>query len=189
MSRGAASAAAVALAADPQAMRDWLRGASSGERFTYCVGDRVQAGAAANLARSLQAEGLVRLHSPRNAAGLFDYLMVRTGKPLPDPSQPEPLDDASEAILRAMKRAVNLWMPCPSDAELAKLAGLETRDQAQWRVTKLRRAGLIETLQVTEDGSTTRVVSIRCADGSVKSSLPPPKMLAAQLAMKSERGK
>lgn len=189
MSRGAnVSTSPFAMGADPPTMQAWLNNAVEGERYIYCIGER-PIGKAAELARTFQEQGVVRLHHVRNGVRLFDYLMVRTAQALPDLNAPEPLDEAAEAILRAMRRAVNFRLPCPSDAELARIAGLATRDQAQWRVRKLVRAGRCQTQQVTEDGVTTRIVTIRFADGSVKSSLPPPKMLAAQRAMKSEQRK
>ena len=50
---------------DVATIENWAKGASSGQRATYCVAGALIRGAAADRARALEGQGLVRLHQKR----------------------------------------------------------------------------------------------------------------------------
>lgn len=53
-------------------------------------------------------------------------------------------ETADGKIFLTLVRAANLGMPCPSNAQLAEVAGLREPDQARYLVKKLAEAGRIE---------------------------------------------
>jgi hypothetical protein len=91
-------------------------------------------------------------------------------------------DAATAAIFVQLKREANFSLPCSTDAALARLTGLNTRNQAQHRVQELIRAELIESQIAYEGGVQTRVVTIlagRHAGSAAGKSTALPKKWAA----------
>jgi len=124
----------------------WLAGAQAGDRLVYCTGPAMLAGPTQDRLAKLIAEGKVRAHKRRNpAVGVLEHYLVV----LPPAARAVEVtvsarpDLAAEAILRALERCVNQRRRAYSDFELAKIAGLATRNQAAWRVKKLAEAGAI----------------------------------------------
>jgi hypothetical protein len=141
----------------------FVRGAGPEDSFTYCEAPELLVGETSIRVTELAAEGLVRPHRRRREGGGWEFYIVRSRKGLPaaaDPARSALADKPTDLIFRALKRAANFDRPCPTDTELARAAGLNTRDQAQWRVRKLVEAGLIESQLVYDGGIPTRVVKI-----------------------------
>jgi hypothetical protein len=137
--------------------------AGPGDRFVYAEVPFLRGGETADHARSLAQEGYVTTHQERRQGGGRNYFVMRTRKPAATSRRGRPPNNLSEeldTIFRAIKRAANLNQPCPTDSELAKLAGLASRDQAQWRVRELIRKGLIESVLAYENCVPMRVVTI-----------------------------
>lgn len=166
--------------ADGASLDAWVGHAGFGERLIYCSAPSLIAGPGKAKALELEQLGLVRLAQQRRAGGGFDYLMIRSSKALRAPKAATAAGDpALETILRALKRAANFDRPCPSDAQLAALAELGTRAQAQWRIRKLVESGVIRSMIVTEGGVAHRVVTIAA---SGKRTALPPKWAALEAA-------
>jgi hypothetical protein len=130
--------------------------------------------------------GLVRTHHRRRAGGGWQYYVVRTGKGLItrlDPVAAALADPATDLIFRALKRAANMGFPCPSDADLARTCGLNTRDQAQHRVRKLIDLGLVQSTLAYDGGVPFRVVTIA---ETAKCTALPRKWAALQAAAERE---
>jgi hypothetical protein len=165
LSDRAAGAACPTRVAAVEEIDAWLKKARKGDRFVYCTGPDLVRGPAAERAKALYMAGLVDLIQPR-AAGCIgrDFIVERRGTPLPaKDSAAAPDDDAMGVILDALTRAAQRGAPCPSDTELARAAGLATRNQAQWRVAKLRADGLIRSW-TTGDQEIGRVVFVVAID-------------------------
>jgi len=90
---------------------------------------------------------------PRAGDGRFNYVIQKRSSSMETRAErvrdAEAEDEALDAIFRALKRAANMGLPAPSNTELARSAGLATRDQAAWRVAKLIQKGLIRSMSVT----------------------------------------
>jgi hypothetical protein len=141
----------------------FVRRAAAEQSFTYCEAPELIRSETSARVTDLAGQGLVRPHRRRRQGGGWVFFVVRTRKPLaakPDPVQKALSDPATDLIFRALKRAANLGQPCHSDAELARIAGLNTRDQAQWRFRSLIEAGLIASTLAYEGGVPSRVVTI-----------------------------
>lgn len=135
----------------------WLGQAAEGAVLLYAQGPFLIRGETSRAVRELYEQRQVELQQPRSAscAGFFDYKLKKLPPP-PRLAQSNALgeaesDAALDKILAQFKREANLGKRASSDAELARLAGLATRDQAAWRVRKLVSSGSIRTQRV-EDG-------------------------------------
>lgn len=145
------------------ALDAWMRRAAPGEEFAYCEAAEPIRGETWSRAGELAQLGYVRTHHRRREGGGYVYFAVRTAKRVAgaiDPVQAALADPATDTILRELKRAANLGLPCPSDAELMRKAGLTMRQQAGNRVRKLIDLKLIESTLAYEGGVPTRVVKI-----------------------------
>jgi hypothetical protein len=126
-----------------------FKAAKPGERFAWASGPEIPRGETSAYVAQLYRKGLANLFQPRVAGG-FDFI-VQKRHTLPAAEQAAvEVDAALEAILRQLKREANMGLRCSSDTELAKVAGLPTRNAAAWRITKLKKAGIIRTS--VEDG-------------------------------------
>jgi hypothetical protein len=155
--------AGVEQLAPPEAIAAWLKQAAAGDEFVYCEARSPLRGEGWVRISELARDGLVRTHDRKRAGGGKVYYAVRTRKGLPQKADPMAAalgDPATEIIFRALKRAANLDLPCPSDGELAKAAGLDMRQKASWRIRRLADAGLIGSTQVYDGGVPARVVTI-----------------------------
>lgn len=153
-------------------LRAWAAAARPGERLVYLTAPAMVQGPAARAAASLYRDGLVDLGSARRAdcaqaAGrpcgrCFDWFVERIGRPGRRDRRSLAVRDAAAAkILAALRRAAEGARPCPSDAQLARIAGLATRGQAAWRVRKLEAERRIACETMTgADGQAWRVVTI-----------------------------
>ena len=155
--------------APADAVEAWTRTAAKGDSFVYCSAIELIRGETSAKVRELVQRGLVTSHQRRRAGGGWEFFVLRTS--LVPKEAPRQRDHAADTILSALKRAANLGLACPSDVELARVAGLSTRDQAQWRVRKLVDEGVIQSTVAHENGVPTRVVTI-VATGK-RTALPP----------------
>jgi hypothetical protein len=140
-----------------------MRGASAGEEFVYCEAPSPIRGETWSRAGELATKGLILTLTRKRAGGGFVYFARRTSRPLGvkhDPVAAALADPATDAIFRALKRAANFGRPCPTDTELMRLAGLNMRQAAAWRVRRLIDLKLIQSTLAYEGGVPTRVVTI-----------------------------
>lgn len=148
----------------PEAMDAFVRMASAGNEFIYAEAPEEPRNQACwSKAAELGRGGLVRTHQRRRPGGGWQFYLVRTSKPLPRETSLEERalsDRATAAIFVQLKREANLGLPCSSDTELMRIAGLAMRQQAGNRVRKLIDAGLIESTLAYEGGVPTRVIRI-----------------------------
>lgn len=146
-----------------EALEAFVRDAKPDEQFTYCEAPQLIPSETSRRVREMAQEGLVRPHQTRRAGGGFIFFVVRTRYRPPaasTPGQAALTDRFTAAIYEELKQAADKARRCPSDAELARRAGLASRDQAQWRIRKLVEAGLIRSELAYEGGVPTRVVTI-----------------------------
>lgn len=159
----------------------FARRAAAGESFTYCEAPDLIHSPTSRRAGELAQQGLLRTHHKRRAAGGWEFYAVRTGKAQQvalTPADEALADPATDIIFRELKRAANLGLKCPTDADLARKAGFDTRDRATWRVRRLLRVNLIESTVAYENGVPMRVVTIVAgplagAAGGKRTALPP----------------
>lgn len=132
-----------------------------GGRLVYGRGPQLIRGETSVYVRGLYEKGLADLAQPRSEAG-FDFIVQRRS-PIPARRSKRigcDHDQATRTILAALMRAAERGRVCPSDMELARIAGLATKAQAQGRVAKLRDLGTIRSAAVTGDRAIARVVTI-----------------------------
>lgn len=145
------------------ALDAFLRSAAPGNEFVYCEAPSPMYGETWTRAGELAQQGYIRTHHRRRQGGGWQWYAVRTSRPLPKQKAPEQkaLDDpVTRAIFDQLKREANLGVPCSTDGELAKLAGLDMRQKASWRVRRLIDVGLIKSIQLYENNVPTRVIEI-----------------------------
>jgi len=132
----------------------WLSTAQPGDSLVFCTGPRMLPGPTQDRLGELIAAGKVRTHQRRvpstgsgQAATTLEHFMVV--KPASAAAPPIAVtvtarpDEAIETIFEALVRCVARGRRAYADRELARIAGLATRNQAAWRVKKLAEAGRI----------------------------------------------
>ena len=157
------------LYADAAQLAAWLASAAPGQRITYATGPGLDPGHPVKaLVADWEETGEVVLHKQRHPKS--NDLMHIAQRRRPDRAVASaavrkverPFEDGSpeDVIYRALARAANMGLPCPSNAALAEEAGLHDPDAASWRVRKLRDAGLIRIQCSGTARNSTRVVTI-----------------------------
>jgi hypothetical protein len=140
----------------PDQMRHWVERAVPGESVAYCAGASSPAPEIAGIARALHEAGLVSLTSKREGQG-FRFIAERRNAPLSalDQRRAPAINrgrfrakkvvrrSAETVILRTLRHAAASGRPCPTNAELAALAGLSGATAASYRVRRLVRMGQI----------------------------------------------
>jgi len=151
----------------------WLKSAIAGDRLVYCTGPAMLAGPTNDLIAKLRGERRIACHKRRpEGGGALEHFLVKlrppAARPMPEPSIEA--DAAAERIFAALERCALRRRRALSDHDLAKIAGLATRNQAAWRLRKLAEAGriAIETV-AAPPGKPWRVVTI-----AGRSTLRPP---------------
>jgi hypothetical protein len=135
-------------------LESWLKRARAGDWLVYQRGPFMLHDEVTRRVGELARAGLVDPWQPLSPTlpGCRDFKAQRTSRALlPGGADAAPVaetDAAGDLILRALKRAANLGQRCPSDRELAALAGLPTKAAAQGRVRKLEAAGAFETKKI-----------------------------------------
>lgn len=127
--------------ADVAELEKWLRVAVSGEKVVYAIGPALGREAATpKLARRWAEEGKVRLHRDGSK-----YIMARR---IAADVQDEP-GGAGKArseelrLLEVITRLADQAKPLPVLELLAEMAGLSTRQAADYRLRNLQSAGLV----------------------------------------------
>jgi hypothetical protein len=146
-----------------EALDAWWRAALEGDEFIYCEALSPIRDETWHRAGELARSGYLRTHSRKRGGGGHSYFAVRTAKrltPTVNPIDAALADAATETIFRALKRAANFDRPCPTDTELAAIAGLASRAQAQHRIRKLLDLGLVKSEVHYDSGVPSRVVTI-----------------------------
>lgn len=144
--------------ADPAQLEAWLVKASAGASMTYATGASLDhRHPVAVLVRDWIDSGEVNPVKRRHpVSGELMHQVQRRGRlrgsesgespaaPLRPAAALLPDDESPEGVIyRALLRASNLLLPCPTNAELARLAGLHDADAASYRLKRLRDLGLI----------------------------------------------
>jgi hypothetical protein len=134
--------------------------AQPGHSFIYCVGPAVPAGPTKAKVTELIGKGVVRAHVRRMPGDAIEHYVVKRFEEPKPKGEPAP-DEATETIYEALERAAARRRRCYSDTELARIAGLATRNQAAWRFKKLIEAKRIRSRVVPgPDGRQWRIVTI-----------------------------
>jgi hypothetical protein len=165
--------------AAPESLACWLLTARPGERFVYAEGPAMLPGPTQELIAALLADGRVMTHQRRRATDqVREHFLIVREPPRPETRTGETLDvaarferdEAIETIFDAMERAARRRRRCPSLRDLARIAGLATRNQAAWRVRRLEEQQRIRTEIVAgPDGAPWRIVHV----GRLSSARPP----------------
>jgi hypothetical protein len=128
----------------------WFNRASAGERLIYAHGPTLVQGETSAYVRDLALAGKADPVQPRSPLGGFDYVIQKRSSPIEPPrGRREPQDEATETIYRAFASAAQQRARAPSNTELARRAGLATREQAAWRVKQLVQGERIRLASVT----------------------------------------
>lgn len=154
-----------AIVLQPAAALDaFVRIAAAGNEFVYCEAPEPMPEAEGwRRAGELAQAGLIRTHQRRRQGGGWQYYSVRTARPLPRQQSPQDkvlADPATMIMYGELKRAARLELPCPSDSELQRKAGLSARHLASWRFSRLVDVALIKSVLVYDGGVPSRVVTI-----------------------------
>ena len=144
----------------------WIAGAALGERLVYAEGLSPPRHLPVwNHARDAAGEGIVRLHNIRSGERQWwHFVAVRVAPAVPS-VVPVPaavvaidLDDPTETVFRALRRAVNFALPCPTNAHLAQICGLKDAAAASYRLRVLRD---LNRIRISDNGpGNPRVVTI-----------------------------
>lgn len=127
--------------AETAELEHWLSVAEPGERMVYAIGPALgRSATAANLARRWGAEGKVRLHRDGNT-----YIMVarRQADDKRLDENARRLGPAEGRLYDVIARLADESKPLPALELLAELAGLPTRQAADYRLRILQGAGLV----------------------------------------------
>jgi hypothetical protein len=143
-------------------VRRWFDRAAIGETMVYARGRTLLQGETSFFIRDKALAGLAHpWQVPLTDCIGFAFKVKKLADEAPASeaaaARPDPF---IETIFASIARAAAEGRRCPSDAELAREAGLPTRAQAAWRVTKLRADGRIRSEPVTGHGEIGRVVTI-----------------------------
>jgi hypothetical protein len=145
------------------ALDAFVRQAEPRARLVYCEAPEPMYGETWSRVTDWARLGFVTPLTEKRAGGGRCYIVERTRKRFTREQSPQDkalADPATDTIFRELKRAANFQQPCPSDAELARRAGLSSRHAAQFRFRQLISAGLIESTLAYEGGVPSRVVTI-----------------------------
>lgn len=154
-------------------LEGWLRVAEPGEKMVYAIGPALGRNAAAKqLASRWHDEGKVRLHREGST-----YIMVarrQVGDARPDTSAHR-IGPAEGRLMDVISRLADEAKPLPVLELLAELAGLPTRQAADYRLRILQGAGLVKltceagvrVAEVVATGARTAVLSIAGERGRV----------------------
>ena len=149
----------------PEAVERWATSARPGDRVVYARGPRLVRTAGVEAMSKLSDDGEVILNWRRKSPGVGEWLATRRAEPerveprhrLLNQHAPEPERDELTRTLVVLKRLALGGRPCPTNREIAKLADLNSADQAAYQLRKAISAKLI---RVDTDSTDYRVVTI-----------------------------
>lgn len=159
----------LAFAVELEALEAWLDAARPGDTFEYAHGRCApQTAPAFRRAGELGRGGAVQL-SQRREGQTFHYLATRLapvqdapGEAVPPARSASLPETPEERVLLQLRRAANLGMVCPTNAELARACGLKDAAAASYRVRQLVRWGWI---RVEDNGPNARRIVTICQTG------------------------
>lgn len=131
----------------------WVAGARPGESVVYAGGSTIPRHQPAWAhAQALVDDGVVTLVSRRAGGREWEWLAQRLDPPLAAaaPVAARALVDEEDPVailLRELRRAANLGLPCPDNATLARRAGLRDAKAASYRIGCLVQGRVIRVEQ------------------------------------------
>jgi len=136
----------------------WAAHARIGENFIFAVG-RVEPRADPiwALARSLADARRVTLTRRRRDDGVIEFIAQRI-RETARPADAAPVDDDDDAVMRAIKRRLNLRLPMATNAELARECSLKDQSRASYVLRRLIGRGVIQVIEIGP--SQRRVVTV-----------------------------
>lgn len=145
------------------AIEAWAAQARPGDELVYAHIPRLpHRSAAAARVRAMEEKKLVLLYQRAAEPGTFDYVARARAR---RPSAPPPvariatpmLDGDGARVLQAIRFHAARGLPCPSNAAIARIAGLRDRMQASHAVAKLAKLGFVTVEMV---GPSDRIITI-----------------------------
>lgn len=119
----------------------WLQVAEAGEKMVYAIGPALGREAAApKLARQWSEQGKVRLH--RDGPSYIMVALGRTGE-RSDATNARRIGPAEGRLFDVISKLADEAKPLPVLELLAEMAGLPTRQAADYRLRVLQGAGLL----------------------------------------------
>lgn len=158
-------------------IKTWAIIARPGDEFVYATRASLPFGSeGARAARLLHDQGFAHLRQRPAGAGLFNYVLKRSGQPWPAPrvlgvdlGVEVPQEAAAiDALFPILLRYARFGRPCPTDAQLAASAGLRLT-AVKPALAAMASANMIEIRGVK--APTLRIVSIvgtRHATGMIR---------------------
>lgn len=128
----------------------WVAAAEPRDALIYARGAEIPRNAPAWAhARELVDEGLITLTYQRAGGGITEYLAIRLSTANAPPVVAAPRVEVDEAnpmdlVLREIRRAAGLNLPCPTNAAIAQRCGLSDAAAASYRIRQLVAAKLIK---------------------------------------------
>jgi hypothetical protein len=140
--------AALTLCRPSAELLAWAACAKIGERFVYAVG-RVEPRSDPiwRLAGSLADARRVTLVRDRRGDGLIEFIAERI-RETPRPVVIVQTDDDDDAVLRAIRRRLNLRLPMATNAELARECSLKDANRASYVLRRLIARGVIQIVEM-----------------------------------------
>lgn len=153
---------------DAGGLARWAEGATSGSALTLGRGAAVPPAVSPVVARLVDA-GVINFARRRIGAGDFEFVAQRRSSPATRTKAASPrgcaragsgrAGVAERRILKALTIAASRDLPCPTNAQLASVAGLSGALAASYRLGLLVKRGLIA-VDVPADPRARRVVTI-----------------------------
>lgn len=149
----------LAMVVPVDVLETWLEAADAGERIAYAAGlDLPRDAESVQRVRRWQADGKVTLTAKRDSKrpGMWRYLVEKLSKSEQAAvATVEPGDAAAmqriaqaSAVLRELRRCALEGLPCPSNAELARIAKLPSGERGRQRARYLISC-LVEAQQIS----------------------------------------
>lgn len=141
----------LAMAIELAALEAWLDAAAPGDQIIYASGPALprSADAVVRVRALIEARRVTAFTARRG--GITDFIAQRRADPVRVAAGDGAIGgavagvgaDNQAAVLRMIRRAINLGKPCPTNAEIAAACGLPNADAASYLFRKLVRDGVI----------------------------------------------
>lgn len=152
---GEAIAEQTAWALSEDAVNRWMNASKPGDRTVYAKGNRLIRTPGVDAVSQLHDEGELILNYRSAGEMGGEWIMTRRSmpqavppaqrvlRPLADEPERDEESSAEHRVLVILRRITAFRHPCPTNAELARLAKLNNPDQAAYQLKKLITAKLI----------------------------------------------
>jgi hypothetical protein len=144
---------------DQAQLEEWFAGAAAGAQAIYATGPSgVPSHPVQKLVNEWERTGeIVKLPNVRLGPNMWRYALVRArpqsraaadqrGRKARVSADEDWRETEAGRIYMTLVRAANLGLPCPTNAQLAEVAGIKDADAARYQVRLLRDQGRIEVL-------------------------------------------